>query len=73
MGKNAPVKIIVNKQWCKKCGICIAYCPTGVYTADELGTPIISFLQKCINCQLCVLRCPDFAIVVEKIEKAKKE
>lgn len=62
--KAAKYDIEVNRKWCKNCGICSAFCPTGVYVEDELGGPIIKFPEKCNNCQLCVLRCPDFALKV---------
>ena len=64
--KKKPPKIIINYSWCKNCGICIAFCPRGVYTADELGAPVISHPEKCINCHLCVLRCPDFAVELKE-------
>ena len=56
--------IEINRAWCKNCRICILFCPTAVYTENDLGGPIISSPEKCTNCQLCVLRCPDFAIKV---------
>ena len=62
--KEAKYDIRVNRKFCKNCRICIQFCPTGVYTEDVLGGPIISNPEKCTNCQLCVIRCPDFAIEV---------
>jgi 2-oxoglutarate ferredoxin oxidoreductase subunit delta len=59
------VKITVNRNWCKPCGICIAFCPTGVFVADSFGRPVVKHPEKCIKCMLCVIRCPDFAIEVE--------
>ncbi|OGB90484.1 hypothetical protein A2625_00860 [candidate division WOR-1 bacterium RIFCSPHIGHO2_01_FULL_53_15] len=62
---NAKYDIEVNRKFCKNCRICIQFCPTGVYTEDDLGGPIIKFPEKCNNCRLCVIRCPEFAIKVE--------
>ena len=62
--QETKYKIEVNMDWCKNCRVCIVFCPTGVYTENELGGPIISSPEKCTNCQLCVIRCPDFAIEV---------
>jgi len=64
--KKRRMRIIINGVWCKKCGICVAYCPKGVFVADDLGAPVITAAEKCINCGLCVLRCPDFAIKLEE-------
>jgi 2-oxoglutarate ferredoxin oxidoreductase subunit delta len=71
--QKKPVKITINEKWCKKCGICVAFCPQGVFTADEFGMPIVSYPEKCIKCMLCVIRCPDFAIdvVEEKDDKIR--
>lgn len=64
------VEIRINEQWCKRCRICIAFCPTKVYTED-MGLPIINDIGACTGCMLCEHLCPDFAIEVEV--KAKKE
>lgn len=66
-----PVKIIINEKWCKKCSICVAFCPKGVFVADEFGAPLVKNPQVCIKCMLCVVRCPDFAIEVEDAEPKK--
>lgn len=57
------IEILIDEKACKKCGICIAFCPTKVYTSKD-GKPIIVNLDACTNCKLCELRCPDFAIIV---------
>ncbi|OGW81223.1 MAG: hypothetical protein A3G33_05955 [Omnitrophica bacterium RIFCSPLOWO2_12_FULL_44_17] len=64
-------RVTIRYEWCKKCRICIVFCPTGVFTSDEFGAPIISHPEKCINCGLCVLRCPDFAIKLEALDEGK--
>ena len=55
--------IWINRVWCKRCGICIEFCPTKVYEKDEQGYPKIAHLEKCTMCGLCTILCPDFAIV----------
>ncbi|HHY04211.1 MAG TPA: 4Fe-4S binding protein [Thermoanaerobacterales bacterium] len=64
MVSNANFEIIINEKTCKRCGLCIAFCPKKVYTADDDGKPIPTNLDACIKCKLCELRCPDYAIVV---------
>jgi len=64
MAKKEKHHIEVYKSWCKKCGICVAFCPAGVLAEDDSGTPYAKEPDKCTGCQLCALRCPDFAINV---------
>lgn len=58
--------ITIDRDWCKSCGICAAFCPTGSVVDAGAGRPEIADVQACIGCQLCVLRCPDLAMVVEE-------
>jgi 2-oxoglutarate ferredoxin oxidoreductase subunit delta len=72
--KEEPkVNIDIYKAWCKACGICVAFCPTGVLDKDELGYPFVKDIEKCINCGWCEIRCPDFAITVEKRAEGSKK
>jgi 2-oxoglutarate ferredoxin oxidoreductase subunit delta len=57
------VKININAKACKRCGICIAFCPKKVFT-DNDGMPVVKNLDACTQCMLCELRCPDYAITV---------
>ncbi len=72
--KKKEYDIRVNLDWCKACGICIAFCPTKVYDTDShTAKPITARLEDCIGCMLCEIRCPDFAIEVkEKILPSDK-
>ncbi len=70
--KEGP-KIDIFKAWCKGCGICVAFCPTGALAKDETGYPYVKDVEKCINCGWCEIRCPDFAITVEKKNKGKRK
>ena len=71
-GKEEP-RIDIYKAWCKACGICVAFCPTGALAKDETGYPYVKEIEKCINCGWCEIRCPDFAITVEKKSKGKRK
>ncbi|WP_245592119.1 indolepyruvate ferredoxin oxidoreductase subunit alpha [Clostridiisalibacter paucivorans] len=59
------IKININKDWCKGCGICVRFCPKNVL---ELKNGIVNIKDEsaCIKCKLCELRCPDYAIFLEK-------
>ena len=57
--------ITINEKWCKKCGICAAFCPEKVFDRDEDGRPVAARPEDCIGCRLCEMRCPDFAVTVE--------
>jgi len=71
-GKSTPGNTMntvdVYRGWCKKCGICIAFCPHHVLSTDEEGFPVVTNAEACTGCRWCELRCPDFAIVVHTNE-----
>ncbi|MDA8228843.1 MAG: 4Fe-4S binding protein [Desulfitobacterium hafniense] len=58
-------RVIVSEDWCKKCGICIAFCPKKVLASDELGRVLVVKPEECIACKICERLCPDFAINIE--------
>jgi 2-oxoglutarate ferredoxin oxidoreductase subunit delta len=60
--------LVINRDWCKGCEICVAYCPKDVLELDEDGKVTAPRLESCIYCKLCELRCPDFAIEVREDE-----
>ncbi len=65
-------KISINIDWCKGCGICVAYCPKKVLALKNDQCDIIDE-ASCILCSLCEIRCPDFAIkVVGEKQNAKQ-
>ena len=65
------MSITLYPAWCKKCGLCAAFCPAGVYERDASGAPVVAHPEKCTLCRMCELRCPDFAISVEEKEEPK--
>lgn len=58
---NKDKTLFIDKDWCKGCGICVAFCPKHVLDLED-GKVIIKDLEACIQCGQCELRCPDFAI-----------
>ena len=55
-------KVRINREWCKGCGICVAFCPKEVLILDGEGIAKWEHRQNCISCGLCEMRCPDIAI-----------
>lgn len=64
MAKPKLKEHVVNRDWCKGCGICVHFCPKNVLELDEKEKVHAPRAQDCICCELCELRCPDFAIEV---------
>ncbi len=58
--------VIINRDWCKGCGICAAFCPKGVLELDDRDKARWARPEECINCGLCELRCPDLAIELKE-------
>lgn len=65
MAKRKLKQHLIDRDWCKGCGICVAFCPKNVLALDEQDRAVAARPEKCICCQLCELRCPDLAIEVE--------
>jgi 2-oxoglutarate ferredoxin oxidoreductase subunit delta len=70
--KNQRVKVkdlydqTIFRDWCKACGICIAFCPKEVIGYDKAGRPVVERPDDCIGCRFCEFHCPDFAITIEE-------
>ena len=62
----------INRDWCKGCGICVAFCPKTVLALDDKDKAFAARIEACIACRLCELRCPDLAIEVE-VEETSEE
>lgn len=58
-------QVKISEDWCKKCGICIAFCPKKVLGNDEIGRVLVVEPDHCIACKICERLCPDFAINIE--------
>ncbi|EFK07030.1 putative ferredoxin [delta proteobacterium NaphS2] len=59
-------QVVIDRDWCKGCGICAAFCPKEVLVMDDQDKAHWANPEKCINCGLCELRCPDLAIKLEE-------
>lgn len=66
-GKSFTVEI--NRELCKRCGLCYWVCPKQAIVEGQYSRPEVPDHEKCIGCLQCERLCPDFAInVVEKTE-----
>jgi 2-oxoglutarate ferredoxin oxidoreductase subunit delta len=62
-GRKSKLRdISINRQWCKGCGICVAFCPKHVLGIDDKGKAVVVSFEECLGCRLCEFRCPDMAI-----------
>ncbi len=67
--KETTPPVTIFHAWCKRCGICINFCPKKVLAFHEDGYVYPKHPEKCIKCMMCDLRCPDFAITVNFDDK----
>jgi 2-oxoglutarate ferredoxin oxidoreductase subunit delta len=65
MAKPKLKRHVINRNWCKGCGICVHFCPKNVLELDDQDKVVAARPQDCIACRLCELRCPDLAIEIE--------
>ena len=56
------MKVLIDRELCKGCGICAAFCPKGILRLDAHGRIEISGREECIGCRQCEYHCPDFAV-----------
>ncbi len=71
MAKKRLKKHHINREWCKGCGICVAFCPKNVLELDKRSIAVAARLERCIACRMCELRCPDLAVdvITEEIQE----
>ena len=66
MAKNKGLtEVSIYPDWCKGCGICVAFCPSHVLELGPDGKARAIKGKECVNCGFCEHHCPDFAIVVK--------
>lgn len=61
-------RVTVFDNWCKGCGLCVAFCPQHVFDSKADGHIVVAHEERCTACLWCYEHCPDFAIVVEVLD-----
>ncbi len=67
--------VIVIRDRCKECGLCIEMCPTKVldrentYNVYGYRPTFLKNRARCIGCKICENICPEFAIFVREVFK----
>lgn len=64
MARKKLKEHLINRDWCKGCGICVALCPKQVLELDREEKVCAVRPEDCICCKMCEIRCPDLAIEV---------
>lgn len=65
MAKPKKLKeILINREWCKGCEVCVHFCPASVLEIDADGKAVAARPRDCTCCRQCEFRCPDLAIDV---------
>ncbi len=68
--------IVVDKEGCKGCGVCVPACPqTVIALAKEVNGKGYNYAymenpEKCVGCMNCAIVCPDGVITVYKVKIA---
>jgi 2-oxoglutarate ferredoxin oxidoreductase subunit delta len=62
-------EVHIFENWCKGCGLCIEFCPSGVLVLGTDNRPKAIYPEKCTACRWCELHCPDFAIFCSDLEE----
>ncbi|MDW8126720.1 MAG: 4Fe-4S binding protein [Candidatus Bipolaricaulota bacterium] len=71
--------VLVDKDRCKGCGLCVITCPFAVLAiTSELNRYGYNVAgqrdpEKCTGCGMCAQMCPDAAIEVYRLRPVKEE
>lgn len=71
-------KVEVNAEFCKGCGLCIAFCPRDVLglsgEVNSRGYKIVEPVSpsRCTGCAICAEMCPDVALTVWRLKRTKE-
>lgn len=72
MARQRLKEFVIDREWCKGCGICVRFCPKHVLELDDQDKARVAHPEDCICCRMCELRCPDLSIAITSEEEAEK-
>ncbi|HDI11118.1 MAG TPA: 4Fe-4S dicluster domain-containing protein [Candidatus Acetothermia bacterium] len=70
--------VVIDKERCKGCGLCIDACPFGVlgfsqeYNSSGYQVAYMAHPDRCTGCAICAQVCPEVAIEVYREQPAKE-
>lgn len=65
--------LTIMTQWCKSCGICVAFCPKKALSLANSEGKAVHDASLCIECGMCERYCPDLAITVIKSDSKQEQ
>ena len=74
---GGKIRITINPERCKGCGLCVDVCPKGNLRLSEninaKGHNYIEIVEpdNCTGCGLCYQMCPDLVIEIENLSREK--
>ena len=65
--------VVIDKERCKGCGVCIVACPKSVLALAKIVNGkgynySEAVVDECIGCASCAMVCPDGVITVYKVK-----
>jgi 2-oxoglutarate ferredoxin oxidoreductase subunit delta len=71
----AKGRVVISRERCKGCGLCIASCPedvlaySGRHNRSGYNVAYMKSPERCMGCAFCAQTCPDIAIEVYREKK----
>lgn len=69
------IKLVIDRDRCKSCGLCIAVCPQkNLRPAEDMNEAGYHATEqcedgKCTGCGLCALMCPDLVFSIYRVKE----